>query len=170
VLRLPVIATTPNASPVVAPAEPALGAPRAARVLIVEDNRDAADTLQMLLDLSGHEATVANDGNTALAAARDGRFDLLLIDIGLPGLDGYGVAEAIRRDPTLRGATLVALTGYGRPEDRERVRAAGFDHHLVKPVDLAALTDVIGRSLASRSSSKPDADVAGAHHEDGPAG
>jgi CheY-like chemotaxis protein len=106
--------------------------------VVVDDNVDAASTLADLLALLGHEVTVAHDGPTALATAARTRPELVFIDIGLPGMDGYGVATALRADGSAR-ATLVAVTGYGRADDLERSRACGFDHHLVKPVDLAAL-------------------------------
>lgn len=117
----------------------ASGAPRR-RVLVVDDNRDAADLLRQLLALGGHEARAAYDGREALAIARDFRPDAVLCDIGLPaGMDGFDVARVMRADPTLRGALLVAVTGYGRDEDRESALAAGFDAHLTKPVELAEI-------------------------------
>jgi CheY-like chemotaxis protein len=105
------------------------------RVLIVEDNRDAARSLQMLLKLYGHEARVANSGRTGLAAARSWLPDVLLCDLGLPEVDGFGVAEALRDDPETAGIRRIAITGYGRPEDRRRSGEAGFELHLTKPVD-----------------------------------
>ncbi len=105
------------------------------RVLIVEDNVDAAETLAMLLELYGHEARVACDGETALAVASVNVPDMMIVDIGLPGMDGYEVARRVRLEPTLGRVLLVALTGYGRDEDRQQAVAAGFDRHLVKPVD-----------------------------------
>jgi CheY-like chemotaxis protein/anti-sigma regulatory factor (Ser/Thr protein kinase) len=104
-------------------------------VLIVEDNHDAATTLAQLLELEGHRTRVAGDGATALALARVRRPDLVLCDIGLPGMDGYEIGRRLRADAALAGTRLVALSGYAQPEDRERSRAAGFDGHLAKPVD-----------------------------------
>lgn len=121
----------------------------AARILMVEDNPDAAESLQMLLELLGHHVRVIDDGNHALGAARANIPDVMLIDIGLPGMDGYEIATAIRRDPALRNLVLVALTGYGRPEDRNRAMAAGFDYHLVKPVDVGTLEDLLDRLAPS---------------------
>jgi signal transduction histidine kinase len=113
------------------------------RILVVDDNRDAADTSAQLLELLGHETRVAYTGPEAVAVAAEYRPDTVICDIGLPGMDGYAVAAALRADPATTGARLLALTGYGRPEDVERARAAGFDKHLVKPVSpdtlLAAL-------------------------------
>lgn len=116
------------------------------RVLVVDDNADAAQSLAMLLGLQGHETRVALSGREALAAVEAFRPDVALLDLGLPVLDGYQLAARLRAQPQLRGLRLVALTGYGRSEDRQRTRAAGFDDHLVKPVDLAALTRTLSDS------------------------
>ena len=113
---------------------------RPRRCLIIEDNVDAAESLSLLLQLTGHEAEVAFDGSTGVEKARSFRPEVVLCDIGLPGhLDGYGVARAFRADPELRSAFLIALTGYGQEEDRRRALEAGFDTHLTKPADLDAL-------------------------------
>jgi CheY-like chemotaxis protein len=128
-----------------APARPAapVGRPdgaRPLRVLIVEDNRDAAESLRMLLEASGHEASAAYAGAAAVEAARRTRPDVVLCDIGLPGgMDGYAVARALRADAGLSAATLIALTGYAQEEDQRTAREAGFDRHLTKPVEPAAL-------------------------------
>jgi PAS domain S-box-containing protein len=124
------------------PAAPAR-APRPLRVLVVDDNEIAARTLADLLALLGHDVTLAPDGPAALAAFARAAPELVLIDIGLPGMDGYALAAALRV-AGLAGAALVAVTGYGGDEDLRRSRAAGFDHHLVKPVDLAALGRITG--------------------------
>jgi CheY-like chemotaxis protein len=108
----------------------------AVRVLIVDDNFDAADTLSALLELIGHVAQVANDGRAALEAMQDFRPQVVFLDIGMPGMNGYQVAEAIRNDRRFDQPLLVALTGWGGEDDRDRTRAAGFDLHLTKPVDL----------------------------------
>ena len=113
------------------------------KVLLVEDNPDGAETLSTLLRLAGHEVRVATDGPTAVAAAADYRPDVAVVDIGLPGMDGYEVARRLRADPATSGAMLVAATGYGRDDDRRRAIDAGFDHHLVKPIDPAALERVV---------------------------
>jgi PAS domain S-box-containing protein len=112
---------------------------RGSRVLLVEDNADAADALRMLLELLGHQVRVAGDGPAALAMLREFTPDAVVLDIGLPGMDGYEVAQRIRADPATRGLPLVALTGYGRAEDATRATEAGIDRHLVKPVDPDAL-------------------------------
>jgi CheY-like chemotaxis protein len=115
-------------------------------VLAVDDNRDAAHMLGEALRLLGCTVQVVHDGAAALAALAAFAPELVLLDIGLPGMDGYEVARRLRqanRDPGLR---IVAVTGYGQPSDRERSRAAGFDDHLVKPVTL----QILGQVLASR--------------------
>lgn len=113
------------------------------RVLVVDDNVDAAGSLGLLLELGGHEVRIAHDGSQALAQAADFHPDVVLLDIGLPGMDGYAVAKAIRENPLLASAQLIAVSGYGQDEDRKRSHAAGFDHHLVKPVDLGALSALL---------------------------
>jgi CheY-like chemotaxis protein len=116
---------------------------RSARVLVVEDNVDAALTLVDLLRIWGHEVEYVHDGPAAVDLAPRYRPEVVLLDIGLPGMDGYEVARRLRQDPLTRGALLVAVTGYGQESDRARSREAGFDHHLVKPVDLAGLRRLI---------------------------
>ena len=121
------------------------------RVLVVDDNVDAAESLAVVLRDAGHEVATAHDGAAALAAAEP-RVRSHLLDIALPdGLDGYELARRIRADPRLRDVTLVALTGFGQEEDRRRAVEAGFDRHLVKPVDL----EVVGRLLAAEPGSRP---------------
>jgi len=109
------------------------------RVLIVDDNEDAANSLAMILKLSGHETTPVYTAEDALERASTFKPDVVLLDIGLPGMDGYEVAQKMRELPGLRGIRLVALTGYGRSDDRLRAREAGFDDHLTKPVEFALL-------------------------------
>jgi CheY-like chemotaxis protein len=112
-------------------------------VLVVDDNRDAAESLALLLKALGHEATTAYDGPAAVKAARTLCPDLVICDLGLPGMSGYKVAEQLRALPELREVRLVALTGFGTPEDRRRSREAGFDDHLVKPVSPETLGKVL---------------------------
>ena len=109
------------------------------RVLIVEDNLDAAESLAALLALDSHEVRIAADGSTALRIAQAAPPDLALVDIGLPEMSGYEVVREMRALPEGQRIAMVAITGYGRKEDRARSRAAGFDQHLVKPVDLDTL-------------------------------
>ena len=121
-----------------------LPAPGPARhVLVVDDNRDSATTMADVLRLWGHEVRVAFDGGDALAQAERQRPDVVLLDIGLPGMDGYEVADRLRKETTSGGITLIAMTGYGQQEDRARAFAAGFDHHLTKPVDMKALQSLL---------------------------
>jgi signal transduction histidine kinase/integral membrane sensor domain MASE1/ActR/RegA family two-component response regulator len=130
---------------------------RGLRVLIVEDNVDSADSLAHLLRRRGHETHIARDGNQGLASARALRPDVVLLDIGLPGLDGFEVARHLREEADAEGLLLVALSGYGQESDRRRAREAGFDHHLVKPVDLEALGAVLAlaRPRGQRSGEHP---------------
>ncbi len=103
------------------------------RLLVVDDNKDAATTLAMLLRLYGHEVRVAHDGTSALELAKQHRPALIFLDIGMPGMDGYEVARRVRQQPGLENVILAALTGWGQEEDRRRTAEAGFNHHLVKP-------------------------------------
>lgn len=105
------------------------------RVLIVEDNRDTARTLQLVLRRYGHDVEVAHTGRAGVTAARAWQPDVLLCDLGLPEMDGFEVAAALRQDPITAGVRLIAITGYGRPEDRQRSREVGFELHMTKPVD-----------------------------------
>lgn len=116
---------------------------RGRRVLVIDDNADAADSLRDLLAFDGHDVRDAYDGPAGIALAHDFHPEIILCDIGLPGMDGYDVARAIRADDALKHAYLVALTGYARPEDRERAAAAGFDRHVVKPPSTEALDEVM---------------------------
>jgi CheY-like chemotaxis protein len=113
------------------------------RILVVEDNRDVANTLCLLLRLWGYDGRAVYDGQEALAAAHAYKPDCILMDIGLPGVDGYRLAEEVRRDEALRGTTLIAITAYS---DEARAKRAGFDHHLTKPADPRNLEEML-RSL-----------------------
>ena len=121
------------------PCEPGSAAGTGKDILIVDDNVDAADTLSLFLSTVGHRLRVAYEGSTAIGMVEQSPPDILLLDIGLPDIDGYELARQVRALPRAAGAILVALTGYGQPADRERSLAAGFNHHLTKPVDPAAL-------------------------------
>jgi CheY-like chemotaxis protein len=113
-------------------------------ILVVDDNHDAADSTAMLLRLDNHEVHVAYDAHEAIETARGLRPDVVLLDIGLPLLDGYEVARRLRGQPETRNVRLIAITGYGQPADRSRAEEAGFDAHLLKPVDLAMLQALLG--------------------------
>jgi CheY-like chemotaxis protein len=126
------------------------------RVLVVEDNRDAADSLRLLLALYGYEVAVAYCGHDGVRAAQQCRPDVVLCDIGLPGLDGYAVARRLRSNPATAQARLIAVTAYGRDEDRRRSHEAGFERHLVKPVgpdDLRRALDRTGPPVRRLSAS-----------------
>ena len=127
---------------------PVPAAPRR-RILIVDDNEDGATSLAMLLNLGGHETFIANDGREALDAFERIHPDVALLDIGLPVLNGYEVAHAIRERPLGKDVLLIAITGWGQEDDRHRAREAGFDAHLVKPVDHTELTKLLA-ALSSR--------------------
>jgi len=120
------------------------------RLLIVDDNRDAADSLALLLGLWGYRPQVAYDGPTALDLIRAECPDGVLLDLGLPGVDGFQLAAAVRGRPDSTETPLIAVTGYGTPAHREQARAAGFDHFLVKPVDPLGLQELLGDLLRVR--------------------
>jgi PAS domain S-box-containing protein len=120
------------------------------RVMVVDDNVDAAQMLAALLEVQGHAVSVEYDGKGALERARRERPDVLLLDIGLPDMDGYELARRLRAQPENGRATLVALTGYGQNQDREEAHQAGFDHYLVKPADLGQVNEVLAQAEAQR--------------------
>jgi len=116
------------------------------RILVVDDNLDSAESLALLLQFGGHDVRMAHEGQAALDTAVAFLPHVVVLDIGLPKMDGYEVARRLRQQPAIMNSSLVALTGYGQDEDRQRSKDAGFDHHLVKPVDpteLQALLEVI---------------------------
>jgi CheY-like chemotaxis protein len=113
------------------------------KVLVVDDSADAAQSVVMLLETLGHDARTAPDGTGAMKTALEFVPDLILMDIGLPGVDGLQVAKWIRDQPTLKQAVLIAVTGYGQQSDRQRSLDAGFDQHWVKPVDFARLESIL---------------------------
>jgi len=141
VLKLPILASV--ATTVANPAPMTSGAPR--RILIADDNRDAVESLAMLLEDAGHDVYRAFDGEVAIAAAQSFRPEVALLDIGMPMGDGYMVARSIREHPWGRQIYLVAITGWGKNDDKQRAREAGFDVHLVKPID----PETLNRLLAS---------------------
>jgi CheY-like chemotaxis protein len=114
------------------------------KVLVADDNRDAALSLGALLEMSEHEVLIAHDGEEALRIARQAMPDAMILDIGMPRLSGDQVARAVRSEPWGRRVFLVAVTGWGEPEDKERASAAGFDHHLTKPVDVDDVERLLG--------------------------
>ena len=144
VIELPRAAARPAAADAAPSRKTACGTP--VRVLVVDDNAAVADSLQMLLEASGYHARVARDGSEALAVVREWRPDAAVLDIGLPGMDGHALARALRAETALGGIRLIALSGYGREQDRERAREAGFDAHLTKPTDFDALLAMLSRA------------------------
>ena len=124
---------------------------RSCRILVVDDNSDAADMLAILLEQLGHTISVAHDGDEALKLIDDHAPDLAVLDIGLPGMDGYELARRLRANPSTRDTRLIALSGYGQTSDKEQSKRAGFDAHLVKPIAFNDLQQVI-EQLASPGS------------------
>jgi CheY-like chemotaxis protein len=119
------------------------------RILVVDDNKDAAEMIALALATGGYTTRVSHNGPQALLAVDDFPPDLAVLDIGLPVMDGYELARRLRASMPDRRVQLVAVTGYGQPEDLRRAREAGFDEHLVKPVDVARLHAVVSRLLAT---------------------
>jgi CheY-like chemotaxis protein len=141
VVRLPAAAPQTHEPP---PAEPEKPRAAGSKIVVADDNRDAADTLAMMLTLAGNEVRTAGDGQEAVAVAEAFRPDAMLLDIGMPRLNGCDACRRIREQPWGRDILVVALTGWGQEEDRRRSQEAGFDAHLVKPVDPAALDKLLG--------------------------
>jgi signal transduction histidine kinase/CheY-like chemotaxis protein len=143
IVRLPMTkpAAEPRASSLSSP--PSAGKRNRCHVVVVDDNVDAARTIALALEIAGHEVTTCHTAAAAFAVAVQGPAPVYIIDIGLPDIPGYDLAQELRRNPETAHATLIALTGYGRPEDRERSKEAGFDRHLVKPVDVGELRELI---------------------------
>ena len=122
------------------------------RILIADDNRDAADTMGMLLELGGHEVIVAHSGNQALELGRQRRPDVVILDIGMPDINGYEVARTARNEDWGKIAYMIALTGWGQADDKERARMAGFDRHLTKPVDPDLVEEILRGYLIGKQS------------------
>lgn len=136
----------PESASTAAPAQQPVAGPGLRRVLVVEDNPDGLETLMALLAMLGHEVEGAADGGDALERAGSFLPDVVLLDLGLPVMDGFEVARRLRQDPRMVGVVIAALTGWGSDGDRQRTAEAGFDAHLTKPVELAALETVLARS------------------------
>lgn len=116
----------------------------ARRVLVVDDNVDQANSIALLLEHAGHDVQVAHDGLKALELARSTRPEFVFLDLGLPKLDGFEVARALRREPALAGVRIIAVTGYAQESDRARALEAGIDQHIVKPADPAFIESLLG--------------------------
>jgi PAS domain S-box-containing protein len=149
VVRLPILAAAEEATPVEPPRAGSRGTSRR-RILVVDDNQDSAESLAMLLGLTGHETRTAYDGLAALEAAEQFRPEVMLLDLGLPKVNGFDAARRIREQPWGQGMVLIALTGWGQEADRRRSKEAGFDAHQVKPVDPAALVKLLESFQVSR--------------------
>ena len=149
VIRLPL--STSSIAPKVEPREPARRI--ASKVLIVDDNEDAARTMAMLVEALGGQAATASSARTGLAMMADFQPEVVFLDIGMPDIDGYEACRRIRRAPAMRHTIVVALTGWGHPEDKRRAREAGFDAHLTKPVDPSAVEELLAVSAGGRQSS-----------------
>ena len=117
------------------------------KLLVVDDNHDSAVSLQTLLELAGHEVVVAHDGAHALQEAARSAPDAVLLDIGLPDMNGYEIARRLRASAGTRGVQIIAVSGYGRPDDLRRSREAGIDEHLVKPLDWKVLANLLERGV-----------------------
>ena len=143
VIRLPTLVDS-SQRPQSKAEDPARMSPPSLRILVVDDNRDAADSLAMLLRTSGNDIRTAYDGAEAVQLAHDFEPEVVLLDIGLPNMDGHEVAQRIRQEPWARRTCLIAVTGWSDEADRARSRAAGFDHHLVKPLDTSHLAQLLG--------------------------
>ena len=149
-VRLPLMSIPEaNESAITNSAPAQSGAPL--RILVVDDNRDSAETLSLLLELMGNEMSVAYDGEEALTMANEIKPDVVLLDIGLPKMNGYEVARQIRQEPWGRNPILVAITGWGQTEDKDLSRESGFDHHLVKPVDHDHLLKLIHKRQSAQA-------------------
>jgi CheY-like chemotaxis protein len=142
VMRLPVVSPPPPqaSSP---PIETAQSTGPSLRVLVVDDNVDTVTTLALLVTESGHDVRTAYDGPAVLEAALDYRPNVVLLDIGLPGLNGFEIAKRLRQHPALQNTVLVAMTGYGGVSDLQRSFEAGFDHHLIKPGDFGKILQIL---------------------------
>jgi CheY-like chemotaxis protein/two-component sensor histidine kinase len=149
VIRLPRVAAAAVATPAVAKPSPSVGASVQRRVLIVDDNEDAASMLADVLERAGHQTVTAHDGPSALRIAERFRPELALLDLGLPVMDGFELARQFRVTPALEKTRLIAVTGYGQEHDRRASTEAGFDAHLVKPVDIDALQRLVAAAPAS---------------------
>ena len=131
------------------------------RVLVVEDNVYAAKSFATLLRLDGHDVQIAHDGPMALQMAESFQPEVILLDIGLPGIDGYEVARRLRERDEFRATRIIAMTGYGQPEDRRRSKEAGIDDHLVKPVKIDVIRSLLAEDTSRKLGIAPSASMSG---------
>jgi signal transduction histidine kinase len=164
-VRLPLLATeefkmtvAPTREPAAATPAPGADEESALRILVVDDNQDSACSMTLLLELQGHQVHVAHAGHAALRLAGECAPDVILLDIGMPGMNGYEVAKQLRSQPAFADTLLIAVTGYGRASDVKQTESAGFDHHLVKPIDYDKLQSLLA-ARASRAAPQAPAGV-----------
>jgi PAS domain S-box-containing protein len=150
-VRLPCLVEPQEPQAPEAEAPPPSRTTQSLRILVVDDNVDAADTLATVLEMTGRRTRTVNDGEHVLQAAREFHPDVVLLDIGLPGMSGYDVARQLRADPEFSRTLLIAITGWGSEDDRRQAHEAGFDEHITKPADLAALEPLLGRVTSTRA-------------------
>jgi CheY-like chemotaxis protein len=150
VVHLPAV-PSPVPQTVMPPEDSAGPAAQSLRVLLVDDVADTRIVFGRLLEILGHQVRTADDGPSALEAALEFRPDVVLLDLGLPGMNGYEVAKRMRQQLALQNAVLAAVTGYGQQIDRQRSQQMGFDHHLVKPIDVDALQQLLAAIAESRT-------------------
>jgi CheY-like chemotaxis protein len=146
-VRLPIVSDAPQ--PHVPPAESVVSTPERYRILVVDDNRDAAESTGTMLRMMGNEVRTAHGGLQAIDEAATFRPDVILLDIGMPGLNGYDAARRIREQDWGKSMVLVALTGWGQEDDKRKALQAGFDHHFTKPVDPREIERLLQRDAAS---------------------
>ena len=146
IVRLPITATTDDQTPAVEIGTTHTVADIRRRILVVDDNVDSAESMAMMLELSGHDVALAHDGEEAIERAKEFQPDVAFLDLGMPKLNGYEAARSIREQPWGRHMLLVALTGWGQEDDKRRTREAGFDAHIVKPIDFAALEKLLSKN------------------------
>jgi CheY-like chemotaxis protein len=158
-VTLPCISAVQPAVDVAASAAPSAAEVYGRRILVVDDNFDAAESTAAYLRLEGHEVKTVNDGNEALASVRVFAPHVIVLDIGLPGLDGYAVARRLREQGDTSHALLIAVTGYGQKEDRERAASSGFDYHFVKPTDPRQIQKAIEQGRPAHGESRTSADL-----------
>jgi CheY-like chemotaxis protein len=140
---LPLVIVSQPVAELKTDAKPKEPAKPARRILVADDNRDAADSLALMLEMLGHEVSQANDGLEAIEAAKRVQPELIFLDLGMPRMNGYDAARLIRTAPECNSAILVALTGWGQEEDRRRSLEAGFNHHIVKPIDFTVVENLL---------------------------
>jgi CheY-like chemotaxis protein/two-component sensor histidine kinase len=164
-VRLPLLSTeefkmtvAPTRDPLPAAAAAAPAEENALRILVVDDNQDSACSMTLLLELQGHQVHVAHAGQAALQIASQCNPEVILLDIGMPGMNGYEVAKHLRSQPAFSDTLLIAVTGYGRASDVKQTESAGFDHHLVKPIDYDKLQSLL-EARSSRRAGSTDAVV-----------